>query len=61
VSHTTTVEIPTETGSTVVVEVEVDELRDTYSVTFAGGLLDQSPEGLTAAVQMALLTIKAWR
>jgi hypothetical protein len=59
--YTTTVEVDTETGSRVVIDVIRDDGRDTYTVTFAGELLDQSPEGLTASVQLALHEIRSWR
>jgi hypothetical protein len=56
-----TVSVPTETGTVAVIDVRWDLTNDTYGVKFAGEILDQSPEGLTAAVQVALLSIKATR
>lgn len=52
------VNVPTETGRTVVVNVIHDVLYDTYEVKFTGEVLRQSPQGVTAAVQMALLAIR---
>lgn len=43
------------------IAAERDDVRDTYSVTFTGLLLDQSPEALTAAMQLAFLEIRSWR
>lgn len=52
------VNVPTETGSCAVIDIAFDEARDTYSVRFSGELLDQSPEAITAAVQMTLLALR---
>ncbi len=55
------VNVPTETGSCAVIDIAFDEARDTYSVRFSGELLDQSPEAITAAVQMTLLALRDCR
>lgn len=56
-----TVRVETETGSVCMIDVVHDRVRDTYRVEFAGELLNQSPEALTAAVQMALLAVRESR
>lgn len=58
---TTTVEVPTETGQTAVIDVHHDTVYDTYTIAIAGELIDQSPEAVTVAVQMAFLEIRSWR
>lgn len=57
-------EVPTETGGSIIVGVVHDQALDTFEVKFAGTLLDQAPEGVTAAIQMAMLQVQGlqpWR
>lgn len=55
------VEVPTETGKVCVMDIEHRWDQDSYRLEFSGTLLDQSPEGITAAIQVGLLALKAAR
>lgn len=56
------VQIPTETGDLVVIDVRREEWPEqTYSLKFSGELADVAPEALTAGVQVALLTLREAR
>lgn len=46
---------------TAMVPVKYDALRDVLSVEVSGELLDQAPEAVTAAVQMAFRTVSEHR
>lgn len=53
-----TVNVPTERGDTAVVYVDYCAVRDTYSIDFSALLLRQSPQALTAAIQLALRAVQ---
>ena len=55
------IDVPTETGMLAVIDLGHDESRDVYVLRIAGALFDQTPEGVTAAVQLAFLAIKEAR
>lgn len=55
------VEVPTETGSVCVVTMAWDHDQDSYTFEVSGNFLDQSPEGITATIQVAMLTLHGYR
>lgn len=59
--HKMTVEVDTETGERVVVDLMRDTTLDTYTLSLSGVLLDQSPEAITAAVQLVMIELANWR
>jgi hypothetical protein len=56
-----TVSVPTETGTTAVLDITHDSHLDSYTLRFSGELLDLNAEGLTATIQMALLELRHTR
>lgn len=52
------VHVPTENGTEVTVEVFHNHVRKAYEVEFTEALLTCSPQGITAVVQLAMLTIQ---
>lgn len=61
VEHVYTWPIETETGQVAMIDVTHDTVLDTFAVKLSGELLDESREGIVAAVQMAFLGMREHR
>lgn len=63
-AYVTTIGIPIGEGHAGVdiadIDVEVDLDTDTYTLRVAGRLLEQRPEAVTAAIQLAMLELRHW-
>lgn len=62
-AYVTTIGVPIGEGhaaAAVDIDVEVDLDTDTYTLRVAGRLLEQRPEAVTAAIQLAMLELRHW-
>lgn len=55
------IHVPTESGGWAMVNVMHNLVRNTYEVEWSAELMDQSPQALTATIQMAMLAIRERR